>query len=106
MSDDPTRLRNQPALTTASGNSWLISGALFVIISVAMLIALSKLPPPGLAWIAIILIVTLYAMMLVVRFLVQKRRTRLRFFAACLLAIALISLSSVITIATVNWAPL
>jgi len=106
MSDDPTRVRNQPSLTTASGSSWLIVGALFASISIAMLAALAMLPPPGLALAAITTIVALYAAMLVVRFVVHARKRRLKLIAACFLSIAVIGLGSVIAIASVNWAPL
>jgi ABC-type siderophore export system fused ATPase/permease subunit len=106
MSDDPTKMRNQPALTTTSGNSWLIVGALFAAITIATLVVLAMLPPSGLAFTAIVVIVTLYISMIVVRLVVHHRKRRLRIIAACFLAIALVGLSSVITIAAVNWAPL
>jgi hypothetical protein len=106
MSDDPTRVRNQPSLTTASGSSWLIVGALFAGISIAMLAALATLPPPGLAFAAIAAIAALYAAMLISRFAVHARPRRLKLIAACFLSIAVIGLGSVIAIAAVNWAPL
>ncbi|WP_341951928.1 hypothetical protein [Salinibacterium sp. TMP30] len=97
-------MRNQPALTTTSGNSWLIVGALFAAITIATLVALALLPPAGLAFISIVVIVTLYLAMLIVRFVVHGRKRRLRLIAACFLTIALVGLSSVIAIAAVNWA--
>jgi uncharacterized protein YacL len=106
MNDDPTKMRNQPALTTTSGNSWLIVGALFAAITIATLAALALLPPAGLAFTAIVVIVTLYLAMLIVKFVVHDRKRRLRILAACFLSIALVGLSSVIAIAAVNWAPL
>jgi hypothetical protein len=106
MSDDPNRLRNQPALTTASGTSWLIVGGLFSAISVAVLAVLSTLPPSGLAVAAIAVIVGLYLTMFAVRFFVDARKRRLGLIAVCFLTIAFISLSSVIAIAAVNWAAL
>jgi hypothetical protein len=106
MSDDPTRVRNQPALTSASGNSWLIIGGLFSIISTAMLLVLSTLPPPGLSFVAVAITIALYVAMVVVRFSVHSRTRRLRIIAVCLAAIAFVGLSTVIGIAAVNWAPL
>lgn len=106
MSDDPSRMRNQPALTTNSGTSWLIVGALFAAITIAMLSALATLPPSGLAFATIAVISALYAGMLIARLLVRTRKLRLRLIAACFLAIALVGLVSVIVIAAVNWAPL
>ncbi|WP_010202450.1 hypothetical protein [Salinibacterium sp. PAMC 21357] len=106
MSDDPTRLRNQPSLTTASGNSWLIIGALFAAISIGMLAALATLPPSGLALVAIAVIIALYLVMLILRFTVHARRRRLRLIAVCLLSIAAVGLGSVVAIAAINWAAL
>jgi glucan phosphoethanolaminetransferase (alkaline phosphatase superfamily) len=99
-------MRNQPALTTASGSSWLIVGAFFAGISIAMLAVLATLPPPGLAVAAIVAIATLYAAMLVARFVVPVRKRRLKIIATFFLLIAVIGLASVIAIASVNWAPL
>ena len=104
MSDDPTLVRNQPALTSASGNSWLIIGGLFSLISMAMLLVLSTLPPPGLSFVAIAITLTLYLAMVVVRFSVHTRTRRLRIIAVCFAVIAFVGLGSVITIAAVNWA--
>ncbi|MGV8851346.1 MAG: hypothetical protein ACOH1M_02115 [Rhodoglobus sp.] len=104
MSDDSTRLRNQPSLTTASGNSWLIIGALFAGISLAVLGLLVSLPPPGLAIATISVILGLYLFMVIVRFSVHPRKRRLRLLAACLLLIAAAGLGTVIAIAAVNWA--
>jgi len=106
MSDDPNRLRNQPALTTASGTSWLVVGGLFSAIAIAVLAALSTLPPSGLAVAAIAVITGLYLTMFVVRFVVNARKRRLGLIAACFLTIAFIALSSVIAIAAVNWSAL
>lgn len=103
MNDDPTLVRNQPALTTASGSSWLIVGALFTAISAATLFMLGQLPPSGLAAWAIVTIVILYVAMVIIRFTVHALKTRLRLIAICFLAIALISLGSVTAIAAVNW---
>ena len=104
MSDDPIRVRNQPALTTASGTTWLIIGALFSGVSIVMLVALAPLPPQGLAVLAIAVIVALYVTMVAVRFLVQARKRRLRLIAASFLAIAFVALGSVVAIAAVTWA--
>ncbi|QYH36218.1 hypothetical protein [Salinibacterium sp. M195] len=106
MSDDPTRMRNQPALTTATGSSWLVVGALFAAITIATLVALSALPPLGLATATIAVIAVLYGAMIVVRFVVAARRRRLILMAACFIALAGVGLASVIAIAAVNWAPL
>jgi glucan phosphoethanolaminetransferase (alkaline phosphatase superfamily) len=106
MSYDPTRLSNQPALTTASGTSWLIIGGLFSGISIAVLAVLATVAARGLAWGSIAAIIGLYAAMFIVRFTVGSHRRRLRIIAACFLMIAFVGLGSVVTIAAVNWAAL
>ncbi|MGV8876076.1 MAG: hypothetical protein ACOH1K_01045 [Rhodoglobus sp.] len=106
MSDDPTRLRNQPALTTASGNSWLVIGAAFSLISIGTLTALATFPPAGLAVAAIATIVVLYVAMVIVRFAVARHRRRLGIIAALFLSSAAVGLGAVIAIASAIWAPL
>jgi hypothetical protein len=46
---DPTRVRDQPALTQSSGLIWLVVGSIFTAIALGVLIALVQLPPPGVA---------------------------------------------------------
>ena len=98
---DPTRLTNQPALTTSSGRIWLIVGGLFTAISLGVLIPMvvADLPPRGLPMVAVILDVTLYVAIVIVRLTTPPGRLRLGLMAIALLAIAAISLITVITVA-------
>ena len=98
---DPTRLKNQPSLTTSSGRIWLLVGGFFTAIALAVLIpmAVMQLPPPGLALVAVILDVTLYLGLVIVRLTTPPGRLRLGMMAIGLLAIAGISLGTVIAIA-------
>ena len=92
MTDDPTRIRNQPALTTSNGRIWLIVGGLFTLISLAVLIPMTGLAPRGVALAAAIADVVLYLGMLAARLLVRPGRLRLGLMAAAMLAIAAVSL--------------
>lgn len=97
--DDPTLVRNQPALTTSTGRSWLIVGALFTVISLAVLVPMTALPPSGVALTAAIVDVVLYLAMLAARFTVAPGRRRLGLMAAALLAIAAVSLVAALIVA-------
>lgn len=97
--NDPTLVRNQPALTTAHGTEWIIVGAIFVLISGVVLFLLRDRGPAGLALGAIAVITACYLGMVVVRFAVQTGRLRLGLLAALLGAIALLSLIVVLVIA-------
>lgn len=99
MSDDPTRVRNQPSLTTSTGRTWLIVGALFTAISLAVLLPMTALPPSGVALTAAILDVVFYAAMLAARFAVAPGRRRLPLMAAALLAIAVASFAAALIVA-------
>ncbi len=99
MSDDPTRIRNQPALTTSTGRSWLILGGIFTVISLAVLVAMTALPPAGVALTAAIVIGVLYLAMVAVRLAVRPGRLRLGLMAVAMLAIASVALGAVLIVA-------
>jgi hypothetical protein len=99
MSEDPTRVRSQPALTTSTGAIWLIVGGLFVVVAGIVLLFLVPLPPPGVALSALIADLVLYAGMVVVRFAVRRRRLMLGIQAVLMLTIAAVSLGAVLVVA-------
>ena len=96
---DPTRVRDQPALTQSSGLIWLVVGGIFTAIALGVLIALVQLPPPGVALVAAIVVAALYAGMWLVRFVVSPVRRRLGLLAGGMLAIAAISLIATFIVA-------
>ena len=96
---DPTRVREQPSLTTSTGAIWLIVGGLFTAIALAVLIPMTTLPPTGLALVAAVVIGVLYVAMVVVRFAVPPGRRRLGMLASGMLLIAAISLTAVLIVA-------
>ncbi len=102
MSTDPTKIRNQPALTTSTGTSWLIIGGLFTAISLGVLIAMTQLPPPGIALGSAVAVAVLYLAMIAVRFLVPSGRRRLGLMSIAMLAIALIALVAAIVVAATS----
>ena len=49
---DPTKVTNQPSLTTSTGRIWLVVGGLFALIAAVMLFFLMPFAPHGLAAVA------------------------------------------------------
>lgn len=99
---DPTRIGNQPALRTSSGASWLVVGAIFVIICGGLLVALNSLQHP-LGLIGAGAILSLYLAMLVTARVVRPRRVRLVTLACLLIAIAVTGLGFVLVINAAEW---
>lgn len=97
--DDPTRVRSQPSLTTASGTIWLVVGGLFVAVSLLVLVPMTSMQPAGLALGAVIAVVVLYVAMVVVRVAAPPGRRRLGMLAVGMLAIAAIALITVLIVA-------
>lgn len=100
---DETKLTEQPALTFSTGLIWLIVGGLLTLVAVGVLIpqAVSDLPLHGLSLATAIVDVVLYALMIVVRFTVPVThlRRRLGLLAIGMLAIAGLSLATVVIVA-------
>jgi hypothetical protein len=102
---DPTRIREQPSLTTSSGAIWLIVGGLFTAISLGVLIPMTALEPAGVALAAALAVGLLYLAMVVVRFAVPPGRRRLGMLATGMLLIAAIALTAVSIVAAASWNP-
>lgn len=94
---DPSRVSAQPALTTSTGRRWLVWGAALTVISVVMLGALALTRDP-VTWVAVALILVLYAAMVVVRFSVASVYPRLVTLASLMGAIAVVALVSVLVV--------
>jgi hypothetical protein len=86
----PTRVRDQPSLTTSTGKSWLILGGLLSVVAIAVLVPLLSQPPAGIALFGLCAIVALYAAMIVVRLNARPGRGMLAWLAAFMIAIAVI----------------
>jgi len=100
MTDDPTKMRNQPALTRSSGRIWLIVGGILTGVSLAVLIPMTRLPPSGVALAGAVVVAALYTSMIVVRLVVRSGRRRLAFLAAGMSAIALVALVTATIVAS------
>jgi hypothetical protein len=84
---------------TPPGRTWLIVGALFTAISLAVLLPMTALAPPGVALTAVTLDFVFYAGMLAARFAVPSGRRRLALMAVALLAIAVASFAAALIVA-------
>lgn len=96
---DPTRVTSQPSLTTSTGRIWLVVGGLFALIAAVVLVFLLSFPPAGLAATALALVVLLYAAMVITQLVTRRGRPRLGILAALMIAMALVSLGSVLVLA-------
>lgn len=92
---DPTKMANQPALQRSRGMIWIVMGGLFLIISLVPLGALTFAGTgrsAGVAIVAALVIIVLYAALLGARFGIGRQRLRLRVMAGCMLAMAAVAL--------------
>lgn len=98
---DPTRLRDQPALTSSKGRSWLILGGLLTLISLGVLVPMAamNMPPVGVPQTAVIVVIALYLGMIIVRFATPPGRLRLGLLAIDMLAIAFVAVLAVVLVA-------
>jgi hypothetical protein len=100
---DPTKVRNQPALTSGPGNTWLIIGALMTLISGVIFAFALNLRPPGVALIGLLAVVALFICMVFARLTVAPGRVRLGTLAVLLLALAVVSLVCLGIITWTEW---
>lgn len=97
--EDPTFVRNQPALTQSTGRIWLIAGALLSAVALVILGLLVELDPRTAA-IGIGAVIVLYLAMIAIRVTVRAPRLRLGLLAAVMLTIAGTALT---VIAIIGW---
>lgn len=103
MSDDPTKVRNQPALTRGPGNSWLLIGAAISLLSAVFFLVQLDSHPVGLALTGALVVVALFVCMIVVRFTIAADRVRLGTLAVLLLTMAVVALLGLGIIAWTEW---
>jgi hypothetical protein len=101
--NDPGRVTDQAALTTSSGRSWLVVGAILSALCVAFLFWMRDLDPPGVATAGLVAIVVLYLAMVAVRYGVGGLRLRLGLLAALTIAICLTFVVCALVIASTEW---
>lgn len=100
--NDPTRMSDQPALTTSSGRVWMVVGTVLVIVCVGVLIALLPVHA-SVAVTGAVIDVVAYAAMWVVRVAVRQRRTRLLTLAILFGVITATTLVCVLIISGGAW---
>jgi len=94
-------MRDQPALTTSQGRSWLILGGLLTLVSLGVIVpmAVLRMPPSGVAATSAVVVSVLYLCMIIVRFATPPSRLRLALLALDMLAIAFVALLTVLLVA-------
>ena len=102
---DPTRMANQPSLTTSSGTVWIVIGALFLLASAYPLSALLWFDPGESFIVALITavgMIVLYALLLVTRFTAPAGRRRLRRMAVFFIAMAALAVVGLLVCAAIE----
>lgn len=103
---DPTRMANQPALTTSAGTIWIVMGALFVLVSAYPLSALLVFEP-GVAFpvavVTAVVIVLFYVLVVITRFVVPQGRRRLRVMAGFFIAMVALAVVGLFVCAAMQW---
>jgi hypothetical protein len=95
---DQTRMRNQPALTTSPGTTWLVIAMVTALLLTAMFLVLATTGDTPLPWIGIVATVTLLGAMVGIRIFVPHGRTRLVSLAG--LYVAMLVAGVLVTLAT------
>lgn len=95
---DPTRVRAQPQLTTASGTVWVVMGVITALLVGGMFVLLAERLSSPTALVALVLCVGVPLGMLAVRFLVRPGRLRLGVLAGLYLGLVAASLIMVLLV--------
>ncbi|MEX1079442.1 MAG: hypothetical protein WED09_10080 [Homoserinimonas sp.] len=83
------KVTTQPALTTASGRTWLIVAGIISVLSLVFLWFMRELEPLGAAAIGMVTVIAIYLAMVAIRFGVRAPRARLWSLAILTIAIAI-----------------
>ena len=83
------KVTRQPALTTASGRTWLIVAGIISVLSILFLWFMRELEPLSAAAIGMVTIIVIYLAMVAIRFGVRAPRVRLWSLAVLTIAIAI-----------------
>lgn len=94
VTNDPTRMRDQPALRTSTGTEWLVIGLVLAGISVAVLLFQDHATSDVVA----AFVVALYVAMLVVRVTVRPRRPRVTALAVLLALIPVVTIAELLAL--------
>ncbi len=100
--DDSNRMRDQPALTTTPGDSWIVIGGITAALLVGMFALLGTVQPV-IAWGSAAAVLLVYAAMVVVRTRGSSGRRRLRTLAALYGAMVTLSLIAVLVLVGTAW---
>ena len=95
--DDPTKMRNQPALTTSRGLEWLVIGGISAVLCIGTLLLQVSIDP-FVAVVAAIVVAAIFVLMVVVRFAVKPLRRRLGILAGLLGLMLVITIGALLVV--------
>ena len=97
VDDDPTKVRNQPALTTSRGLEWLVIGGISAVLCVGVLL-LQAPTDPLVAIGGSVVVAALFVAMIVVRYAVEPLRRRLGILAALLGVMLVVTIAALLVV--------
>lgn len=97
--EDPTLVRNQRQLTTASGTSWVVVGGVAAVAATVVLVPFLGGPLPWVASTALVLVALLVVGIAIARVAIPAPRTRNRTLAVLVLTLGLIAAVAISAIA-------
>ncbi|MDQ0613030.1 O-antigen/teichoic acid export membrane protein [Microbacterium sp. W4I4] len=102
---DPTKVTSQPALRTSSGAIWLVASTVFTAVCLIPLIGIIVTDGAAaiVALIAVVVLLCLLAAMFIIRFQAEPGPRRLRWLAACMLAMAVVALTAMVICVAIVW---
>ena len=103
---DPTRMANQPALTTSSGSVWIVTGALFILAAAYPLSALLVFEPGSAFPVALataIVMSVMYVLLVITRFAAPAGRRRLQLMAVFFIAMVALVVVGLLVCAAMQW---
>ncbi|UJP10485.1 hypothetical protein L2X99_01975 [Microbacterium sp. KUDC0406] len=103
--DDPTLVRNQPALRTSTGRIWLVVGGIFLVLCAIPLTLIVFTPGAAVpvAWATLITALLLYAGIVFARLGVTDHVRRLRWMAVLMLTMAVVALVGLAVCTMIAW---
>ncbi len=97
-----TRIGEQPALRTSNGRSWLIIGALTMVASGGLLVALSS-RQSATGFLGAGVVAAIYVVMIVAAIVIRNVRARLVTLAVILIVMSFTALGFVLAILAAEW---
>lgn len=105
MSDRSSKVRDQSALTTSSGTSWMLIGGVLAVLCGGLLFAMQWLRPAWVGLAGFLSVIALYTAMAVIRIGVRPGRRRLGILAVLTILIPIVFFVFGGIVTAAEWGP-